>query len=391
MKHNWKKEISNYSDKKIYIVDGKKWEDDYDYYIINYDLIKNFHSLDKDDKLIDKKILKTNFDLAIIDEAHYLSNTTANRTSLINDILENIPKVWLLTGTPITSRPINYYNLLKIVKSPITDNWQMYVKRYCNGYQFKRGNRKIWNTNGASHLDELREVTQNLVLRRMKEDIMELPDKMISEVFLELNSEMYDEELDQFLKITKERKHEDTLSVTINRLMKLRQLIAFEKLNYTYELIDKCLSEDKKVVVLTNFTMTLDLIHEKYKKNSVILDGKMSSRKRQESVDKFQNDKNINVFIGNIKAAGVGITLTAGEVVIMNDLSFVPSDHLQGEDRCHRYGQKNNVIVYYPIFENTIEQIVFNILQRKKNIIDQVMGDGEYSKTFAEELITQII
>ena len=87
---------------------------------------------------------------------------------------------------------------------------------------------------------------------------------------------------------------------------------------------------------------------------------------------------------------GIGINLTPAEVVIMNDLSFVPPHHLQAEYRAVREGQKNNVMVYYPIFENTIEQIVYNILQRKKDVIDQVMGDGEYSESFSKELIKEL-
>jgi SWI/SNF-related matrix-associated actin-dependent regulator 1 of chromatin subfamily A len=137
--------------------------------------------------------------------------------------------------------------------------------------------------------------------------------------------------------------------------------------------------------------MTLDMLHAKYPKNSVILDGRMSKEKKQESVDRFQNDPRIKVFIGNIIAAGVGLTLTAAETVIMNDLSFVPAHHSQGEDRAYRFGQKNNVLVYYPIFENTIEMNVYNILNKKKNIINQVMGDGEYSESFIKELVKELL
>ena len=392
LKINWEREIRNYSDKKILIVEGRKWGHTFDYYIINYDIIKNYHTTDKSEDSDDYKLLvNTNFDLAIVDEAHYISNTTANRTRLLNDVLDTIPKVWLLTGTPMTSRPINYFNLLKIVDSPLTLNWQTYVKRYCKGFQFKVGMRKVWNTSGASNLDELRERTKNVVLRRMKTDILDLPEKIVTPVFLELSSKMYDEELEEFARISKERKEEDTLTITLNRLMKVRQLISYEKIPYTCELIDKCIEQGKKVIVLTNFTMTLDMIHEKYKKTSVVLDGRMSKDRRQESVDRFQNDDKIKVFIGNIKAAGVGITLTAAEVVIMNDLSFVPADHSQGEDRAYRYGQKNSVLVYYPVFENTIEKVIYNILQKKKGIIDQVMGDGEFSESFGKDLLKEIL
>lgn len=392
LKINWQREIGNYSDKKVLIVEGRKWGSTFDYYIINYDIIKNYHTTDKSEDSDDYKLLvNANFDLAIVDEAHYISNSTANRTRLLNDVLDQIPKVWLLTGTPMTSRPINYFNLLKIVDSPLTLNWQSYVRRYCKGYQFNVGNRKVWNTSGASNLDELRERTKNIVLRRMKTDILDLPEKIVTPVFVELTSKMYDEELEEFTRISNDKKDEETISVTLNRLMKIRQLIAYEKIPYTCEIIDRCLEQGKKVIVLTNFTMSLDMLHEKYKKNSVTLDGRMNKDKRQENVDRFQNDDKIKIFIGNIKAAGVGITLTAAEVVIMNDLSFVPADHSQGEDRAYRYGQKNSVLVYYPVFENTVEKIIYNILQKKKNVIDQVMGDGEYSESFSKDLLKHLL
>ena len=391
LKINWEREIRNYSDRKILIVEGRKWGSTFDFYIINYDIIKNYHTTDKSEDSDDYKLLvNAGFDLAIVDEAHYVSNNTAQRTRLLNDVLEQIPKVWLLTGTPMTSRPINYFNLLKIVDSPLTLNWQTYVRRYCKGFQFKVGNRKVWNTSGASNLDELREQTKSYVLRRMKTDILDLPEKIVTPIFVELNSKMYDEEMDDFTRISNDNKDKETISVTLNRLMKVRQLISYEKIPYTCEIIDRCLEQGKKVIILTNFTMTLDMLHEKYKKNSVTLDGRMSKDKRQDAVDKFQNEKKYQIFIGNIKAAGVGITLTAAEVVIMNDLSFVPADHSQGEDRAYRYGQKNSVLVYYPIFENTIERVIYNILQKKKGVIDQVMGDGEYSESFSKDFIKQL-
>lgn len=391
LKINWEREIKNYTNRRILLIEGKKWGSTFDFYIINYDILKNFHTTDKsEDSEAYKLITNENFELAIVDEAHYISNATAQRTKLLNDILEKIPKVWLLTGTPMTSRPINYYNLLNIVNSPLALNWQSYVRRYCAGYQFKVGSRKVWNTSGSSNLDELREKTKNLVLRRMKTDILDLPEKIIAPVYLELKNTFYDEELEDFMRISKESRQNESISVTLNRLMKIRQLIAIEKVPYTCELIDKFIEQDKKVIVFTNFTATLDEIHQKYKKNSVVLDGRMSKEKRQESVDKFQNNDKIKIFISNIIAGGVGITLTAAETVIMNDLSFVPAHHSQAEDRAYRYGQKNSVLVYYPVFENTIEMQIYNILQKKKNIIDQVMGDGEFSDTFAKELLKDL-
>jgi SNF2 family DNA or RNA helicase len=392
LKINWKREIENYTDKKILIVEGGKWGSTFDYYIINYDIIKNYHAIGEPEIGEEKntQIIDTKFDLAIVDEAHYISNTTAQRTKLINDILSRIPKVWLLTGTPMTSRPINYFNLLKIVNSNVTLDWSTYVRRYCGGYQFKVNGRKIWNTGGATNLDELRIKTKNIILRRLKTEILDLPDKIISPIFLTLSSLDYDSGLQEFIQIAQENKNKESLTVTINRLMKIRKIISEQKVDYTCEIIDRCLEQGKKVIVFTNFTMTLDMLHERYKKNSVVLDGRMSKDKRQKSVDRFQSEDKVKIFISNIIAGGVGITLTEAEVVIMNDLSFVPAHHSQAEDRAFRYGQKKNVMVYYPIFENTIEMIVYNILQKKKNIIDQVMGDGDFSENFAQSLLKQI-
>ena len=109
---------------------------------MNYDIIKNFHDeKDKNNSII----LNSGFELVVVDEAHYIQNKQAQRTKLINDITKKLGKLWLLTGTPMTSRPINYFNLLDLVDSPVAANWMGYVRRYCEGYQFKVGKKRIWN------------------------------------------------------------------------------------------------------------------------------------------------------------------------------------------------------------------------------------------------------
>ena len=183
LKINWQREIENYSDRTVYIAEGKKFSDEHDFVIINYDILKNFHDIKKKD---DSIILKSKFDLVIMDEAHMISNPQAQRTKIVNDIISRIERVWLLSGTPMTSRPMNYYNLLNIVDSPVAMNWMAYAKRYCNGFQFNVGKRKVWNVQGATNLDELRERTQTHILRRLKEDVLDLPEKIITPVYLRL-------------------------------------------------------------------------------------------------------------------------------------------------------------------------------------------------------------
>jgi SWI/SNF-related matrix-associated actin-dependent regulator 1 of chromatin subfamily A len=181
-----------------------------------------------------------------------------------------------------------------------------------------------------------------------------------------------------------------SLTVQFSKLMKVRQVIAEEKINDTIELAQNIIDQDKKVIIFTNFTDTLNKIADHFGKQAVRLDGSTSKPQRQYAVDQFQENDKIKVFVGNLKAAGVGLTLTAAEAVIMNDLSFVPSDHSQGEDRAFRYGQKNNVSVYYPIFENTIEGVIYDILIKKKSIFETVMGDNIDRADFIEELMNKI-
>ena len=388
LKINWQREIENYTNRSIYISEGKNFSQEHDFVIINYDIIKNFHNVKKKS---DSQILGANFDLVVVDEAHYIKNGQAQRTKLINDLVKNVDRLWLLTGTPMTSRPMDYFNLLSLIDSPVAKNWMAYAIRYCSGYQFNAGGRKIWNVTGASNLEELRDRTSGLTLRRLKQDVLDLPDKIITPVYLRLKSKQYEEVMGDYYNWYEKNPDESkSLTVQFTKLTQVRQVIAEEKVIQTIELAENIIEQGKKVIIFCNFTNSLDRIIQHFGKTAVRLDGSMSKPERQNSVDKFQEDDKVKVFVGNIKAAGVGITLTAAEAVIMNDLSFLPSDHSQAEDRAYRYGQKNNVLVYYPIFENTIEGIIYDILNKKKQVIATVMGDVKNDVDLVEEIMKQI-
>jgi len=392
LKINWQREIENYSNRSIFIAEGKKFSTESDFVIVNYDILKNFH--DSDPKKKEESLLiQSNFDLVILDEAHMISNAQAQRTKIINSFVKNIDKVWLLTGTPMTSRPMNYYNLLNIIESPVAQNWKAYAIRYCQGFQFTAGKRKVWNVSGASNLEELRDRTSKQILRRLKEDVLDLPDKIITPVYLRLKSKEYEELMgDYYDWYDKNPDESSSLTVQFSKLMKVRKVIANEKTRQTIEFAENIIDQGKKVIIFTNFTDTLQTIYYHFGKHAVYLDGSCSNSVRQQAVDSFQNDEKIKVFVGNLKAAGVGLTLTSAEAVIMNDLSFVPAEHAQAEDRAYRYGQKSNVLVYYPLFENTIEGAIYDILNKKKQIIRTVMGDEiqESGGDIAEEILKLI-
>jgi SWI/SNF-related matrix-associated actin-dependent regulator 1 of chromatin subfamily A len=244
---------------------------------------------------------------------------------------------------------------------------------------------------GASNLEELRDRTSKQVLRRLKTEVLDLPEKIITPVYLRLKSKLYEGLMGEYFDWYRTKSEESkSLTIQFTKLMKVRQVIAEEKIQHTIELTQNIIDQEKKVIIFTNFTDTLNRIADHFGKQAVRLDGSSSKPQRQYAVDQFQENDKIKVFVGNIQAAGVGITLTAGEVVLFNDLSFVPAHHQQAEDRAYRYGQKNCVSVYYPIFENTIEGVIYDMLINKKNIIDTVMGDNLDKAEFIEQIMNRI-
>ena len=388
LKINWEREIRNYTDRSVYIAEGKNFSTEHDFVIVNYDILKNFYDIKNKENT---QIYQFNPDLIIIDEAHYVQNGQAQRTKLVNHFTKRSERVWLLSGTPMTSRPMNYYNLLNIIESPVSQNWMAYAIRYCQGYQINAGKRKVWIVNGASNLEELRDRTAKQFLRRLKEEVLDLPEKIITPVYLRLKSKEYETLMGEYYDWYRSNTGESSsLTIQFSKLMKVRQVIAEEKIKNTIELAENILEQGKKVIIFTNFTDTLNRIHEHFGKSSVKLDGSSTKPQRQYAVDQFQENDKIKVFVGNMKAAGVGLTLTAAEAVIMNDLSFVPGDMSQAEDRAYRIGQKNSVSVYYPIFENTIEGVIYDIVNTKKQNIEIVMGDNINSGDLVEEILNRI-
>lgn len=405
-KINWKREINKFCDDAT-IIDGKKWSDA-KFTIINFDILKNFHTI-KDNKKPDLELIRTlaiqNFDLCIIDEAHYLKNNDSIRGKIMVELSTkyNIPKVWLLTGTPVANRPMDYFNLLKIIKSPIAENWKHYAVRYCDGKQFfrtlKNGVKKqIWLTDGASNLEELASKTKNIILRRLKKDVLDMPDKVVTPMYQELDKKgwaEYDKLWDEYMRervLLGKKTNEEQKSLV--ELILLRKFIAAQAIPYTIEMAENAIEMGRKVIIFTSFTEELEILQHHFGKIAVKHNGPMTTLQKQKSVDAFQENNKIKVFIGNIKSAGVGITLTEGTVVIFNSFDWVPGSNEQAEDRAFRIGQLNDVNIYYQLFNNTISTRMWEMLNNKKDVIATIMGENklteqEITTLLVEELINE--
>jgi len=403
-KINWEREIKVFCNETT-IIDGKKW-DSSKFTIINFDILKNFHTLETPKKkkegekepILIRDMVNEKFDLCIVDEAHNLKNNESIRGKIMVDVCVkyNIPKVWLLTGTPVANRPMDFFNLLKIIKSPIADNWKHYAVRYCEGRQFfrtlKNGQRKqIWLTDGASNLEELSNKTKNILLRRLKTDAIDMPDKIVTPMYHQLDAKgwrMYEQLWDDYVELKKKQgKRTNESQKDLVELILLRQFIANEAIQYTIEMVENAIEMGRKVIIFTSFSDELETIANHFGKIAVRHNGLMSSTKKQHSVDQFQNNDKIKVFVGNIKSAGVGITLTEATVVIFNSFDWVPGNNEQAEDRAYRIGQNNDVNVYYQLFEDTISTRMWEMLRNKKDVISTIMGE----KTRTEDEITALL
>lgn len=404
-KINWKREINTYCD-DVTIIEGKEFSSA-KFTIINFDILKNFHTLSTDKKNdtdtdLKRDLVNEKYDLIIVDEAHYLKNHESIRGKIIVDLSVKYgnPKVWLLTGTPIANRPMDFFNLLKIIKSPIAENWKHYAVRYCDGKQLNRvlknGQRKkIWLTNGASNLEELAIKTKNVLFRKLKTEVLDMPDKVVTPVYHKLGKkEIKEYNLlweDYINKREIEGKKTSDLQKDLVELILLRKFISMVSIPYTIEMVENAIEMGRKVIIFTTFTEELETLFNYFGKISVKHNGPMSIKDKQNSVDEFQNNPNIKVFIGNIKSAGVGITLTEATVVIFNSFDWVTGNNEQAEDRAYRIGQKNDVNVYYQLFEDTISTRMWYTLKHKKNIIDQIIGNNEIKIESESEMIELMI
>jgi SWI/SNF-related matrix-associated actin-dependent regulator 1 of chromatin subfamily A len=400
-KINWKREISNFiPEDDVSILKTGHW-DPKRFTIINYDILKNFHTLvDKRKKYeegdIRRQLVDNEFDLIILDEAHMVKNPKSQRTKIINEVSKNIERRWLLTGTPIANRPMDYFNLLHLCDSPLTANWQYFAFRYCAAKKFYKkmkngGSRQIWLTDGASNLEELHNRTKKYILRRVKEDHLDLPPKLVAPYYLEMDDMRgYNSVFDEYLEWAKSEGRSLGAGRHMVELGILRKFISLKKVEHSIEIAQQAVEQGKKVIIFTSFTDSFNALMSHFGRLAVGHNGKMNGTQKQSSIDNFQNNDKVKIFVGNLISAGTAITLTAAEVVIMNDLDFVPANHAQAEDRAYRIGQDSTVNVYYPIFEDTVDIMMYEMLQKKKQIIGTIMGEEHEEVDISKEFVKQI-
>lgn len=380
LKLNWRREITKWDVKglSVGIAQGSKVPNT-DVVIINYDILsRNSEALHA-----------ITWDILIVDECHRVKDPNAQRTVALLGKYEwdastrtwKLPKLPIpaarrvfLTGTPIVNRPVELWPLIRALDSEGLGKYKSkFEKRYCAASINYAG---YWDKSGASNLDELQEqMRSRFMIRRLKADVLkELPPKRRQVVVLESE--------DDIDLIDAERKaYDDFKSAKLNgdtpdfsAISAARKAVAEAILPLAIAEIEEALEETDKLVVWAHHHSVIETLAEKFP-GSAIIYGDTPQQARQDAVDAFQNDPNVKLFIGSIQAAGVGLTLTAASNEIFVELDWVPGNVEQAEDRCHRIGQLNSVLIKYLVLNHSVSASMAEQLVAKQAVITKGLDE----------------
>ena len=370
LKGNWLNELNHWLKRSFTkeVIEGKTGKPlGCDITIVNYDILNS--RLDSLLEVFTPNSLGHSWDLIVWDEAHYLKNLSAARTKASRKLFFKSPRLVFLTGTPVVNRPCDFFTLLNAWG--VAHDQRKYEIRFCGGHiqKMRFGPKTVtrWFNLGATHLDELHQLAKPVMLRRLKKDVLsELPAKFRQ--VIELDGQ------DQFGSVELAGKWWENLDgKAVSATAQAKKLCGVAKIPQVIAHVKSVLEEKNKVIV---FAYHKDVVHgiaEAFKGNSVVITGETPSAARTGIVKSFQENPNINVFIGNIVAAGVGITLTASDIVVFAELDWVPGNMAQAEDRAHRIGQQNNVLVQYLVTAG-VDAEIGKALAEKIDVIEAAIG-----------------
>lgn len=378
VKYNWVREWRKWSirpDLKLSISSGDYWGgSDSDVVVINYDILGR-HT---------KELHSRIWDLVIVDESHYIKNHTAQRTKAVLSV--RAERKLLLTGTPILNRPIELWTQLLCIGAVKPDSYMKYARRFCNAHQIRVGGKMIWNLNGASNLETLQDnIYKKCILRRTKAEVLkELPPKRRQVIELSGGGGGYRQAhrvrrlVEKELACLPEKYRIDIANLEAQALdfvdMALaRHALALEKVPAVVEFLRDALENSDKIVCFAHHREVIRQIADKFPNHCVVLTGGMNAGEKQAAVDSFQTDPEIRLFIGNIQAAGVGITLTAASHVVFAELDWVPGNITQAEDRCHRIGQEDSVLVQHLVLDGSLDATMAQMIVAKQDVIDRAI------------------
>lgn len=363
LKLNWEAETAKWLPKRsVQVLQGNKVGPlGADLIVLNYDVAYEWH----------RHLLGMRPKALVLDEAHYIKNPEARRSGCIKQLANEIDVRLLLTGTPILNKPEELVSLLALLGAiKGLGGYSWFSQQYCHGGSLKH----IYQNKMAQLNKQLRE---SCYLRREKADVLkELPPKQRTVVPLEIgNRPEYTYQVKHLIKRVKAGEH-----CLMGGLEQLRLMTGLGKTLAIQNWVDTFLSTGSKLILFAEHTELQRRFMGLWPTAAHVL-GEDSMEVRHAQVQRFQTDPECRLIVCSLKAAGVGLTMTAASDVAFAELGWTPAEHDQAEDRAHRMGQYNSVNCWYLLAPRTVDEYAYNLIQSKRSVVNAATSGQEADET----------
>ena len=382
---NWQEEIKRFTPTLtsfIYHGQNRKFpEEEFDIYLTSYGVIRR-----DEEKFREKKWF-----LSVVDEAQNIKNPSTKQSRIIKSIKSKHRIA--LSGTPVENRLSEYWSIFDYTNKGYLTSLKKFRKNYIIPIEKERS---------ADVLNNFKLITEPFILRRIKSDrnvIEDLPDKMTNDIYCNLTSmqsSLYQEVLNSALEEVEANEGMKRKGLVLKLINSLKQICNHPshftkankatindsgKMEVLINMLENILESDEKVLIFTQYVkmgeIMKELIEKRFNTEVLFLHGSLSRKKRDELIEKFQNNSQNKIFILSLKAGGTGLNLTAATEVIHYDLWWNPAVENQATDRAYRIGQEDNVMVYRFITKGTFEEQINRMIQDKEELADITVGNGE--------------
>lgn len=396
LKWNWQNEVSIHSNETAHIlgqrtnkkgitkigsmqnrIDDIKNVDKLPYFLITN--VESFRSMDFANAVKDK--CGSEIQMCITDEIHKMKNPQSQQTKGFLKV--NTEYQLAMTGTPIMNSPLDSYIILRWLGYE-THSFYSFQGHYCikggfGGYQII----------GYKNMEQLTAQLQSIMLRRLKKDVLDLPEKIYVDEIVDMTSgqeKLYKEVLSEVLD------NIDKVSISpspLSALIRLRQCTGYtgilsseiqesSKLDRMVEIVEDAVANDDKAIIFSNWSHITDEASNRLKQyNPAVITGNTKDNERQTEQNRFTNGKECKVIIGTIGAMGTGLTLTAATTVIFLDEPWNKALFDQAVDRAHRIGTKSNVTIHSILCKNTIDEKIHDLIYKKGAVSSALIDSGE--------------
>lgn len=394
---NWKEELLSWLGEDID-------EDDINVMMKGTDCARRFAlvniaSYELVQKVPEREIRKCRF--VIADESHYVKSRDTKRSQFVTPLIKKVPRALLLSGTPALSRPVELFPQVNALEPKLFPSYNDFTERYCAARMGPWG----WDVSGSSNLGELHVILRgSCLIRRKKEDVLtQLPSKQRGVVWVETTPKVMKlvkraqgrfDEANAALQAASSA--DDALrcrNAVRGAQNDLYSLTGQAKIVATQQFLKEVLDSMPagKILVFGHHSDVLsqldEFVRKKMKMETIMIDGQTPQHLRQGLCKQFQTQSKTRVAMLSITAAGVGLTLTAATVVVFAELYWTPGSLMQAEDRAHRIGQKDCVMVKYLLARDTLDETIWEAVKNKLKIVDQSLTGKSSNLSVANEAV----